>query len=70
MPNDVVFVGGGVIAMEFAHVYARAGANVTILEALPRLLPRADEDAVNALQAETERLGVRHYDQRDSSPYR
>ena len=59
LPKDVVFVGGGVIAMEFAHVYARAGAKVTILEALPQLLPRADADAVDALQAETERLGVR-----------
>lgn len=58
LPKEVVFVGGGVIAMEFAHVYARAGSKVTILEALPRLLPRADEDAVNALQIETERLGV------------
>src|SRR5712671_3362021 len=38
LPADVVFVGGGVITLEFSHVYARAGARVTILEALPRLL--------------------------------
>ena len=38
LPAEVVFVGGGVIALEFSHVYARAGAKVTILEALPRLL--------------------------------
>ena len=57
-PLEIVFVGGGVIALEFSHVYARAGAKVTILEALPRLLPAADEDAVQQLQAETERLGV------------
>ncbi|MGI9479899.1 MAG: dihydrolipoyl dehydrogenase family protein [Hyphomicrobiaceae bacterium] len=57
-PNEVVFVGGGVIAMEFSHVYARAGTNVTILEALPQLLPRMDGDAVAAIQRETERLGV------------
>ena len=44
--------------MEFSHVYARAGAKVTILEALPRLLPRMDADAVAAIQADTERLGV------------
>ncbi|NKB43284.1 MAG: NAD(P)/FAD-dependent oxidoreductase [Alphaproteobacteria bacterium] len=58
LPSEVVFVGGGVIAMEFSHVYARAGSKVTILEALPRLLPRMDVDAVNAIQAETESLGV------------
>lgn len=58
LPSEVVFIGGGVIAMEFSHVYARAGAKVTILEALPRLLPRMDADAVAAIQADTERLGV------------
>lgn len=58
LPKEVVFVGGGVIAMEFSHVYARAGVQVTILEALPQLLPRMDSDAVEALKAETERLGV------------
>ena len=58
LPGEVVFIGGGVIAMEFSHVYARAGAKVTILEALPRLLPRMDAEAVAAIQADTERLGV------------
>ena len=58
MPGSVVFIGGGVIAMEFSHVYARAGAAVTILEALPRLLPRMDADAVDAIRAESERIGI------------
>ncbi len=58
LPKSVVFIGGGVIAMEFSHVYARAGVKVSILEALPQLLPRLDSDAVAAIHAETERLGV------------
>ena len=58
LPDQVVFIGGGVIAMEFSHVYARAGANVTILEAMPQLLPRLDQDAVAAIQGESERLGI------------
>ncbi len=58
-PESVVFIGGGVIALEFGHVYARAGTKVTILEVLPRLLPAADADAVARLQAESERLGIR-----------
>lgn len=58
LPAEVVFIGGGVIAMEFAHVYARAGAKVTILELAPRLLGRMDSDAVAVIAAETERLGV------------
>jgi len=58
LPREVVFIGGGVIAMEFSHVYARAGARVTILEAMPQLLPRLDQDAVAAIQGESERLGI------------
>lgn len=57
-PGSVVFIGGGVIAMEFSHVYARAGTTVTILEALPRLLPRMEADAVAQVRAQTERIGV------------
>jgi glutathione reductase (NADPH) len=58
LPREVVFIGGGVIAMEFSHVYARAGAKVTILEATPRVLPGLDADAVAALSQESERIGI------------
>jgi glutathione reductase (NADPH) len=58
LPASVVFVGGGVVALEFSHVYARAGAEVTILEALPQLLANMDADAVAQLRAATERIGV------------
>jgi glutathione reductase (NADPH) len=58
LPGEVVFIGGGVIAMEFSHVYSRAGSKVTILEAMPQLLPRLDQDAVTAIQGESERIGI------------
>ncbi|WP_306014851.1 NAD(P)/FAD-dependent oxidoreductase [Oceanicaulis sp. MMSF_3324] len=58
LPEEVVFVGGGVIALEFAHVMVRAGAKVTILEAAPRVLPRLDPDMVDTLIAYTRSLGV------------
>jgi glutathione reductase (NADPH) len=58
LPAEVIFIGGGVIAMEFSHVYARAGSKVTILEAMPQLLPRLDQDAVATIRAESERLGI------------
>jgi glutathione reductase (NADPH) len=58
MPASVIFVGGGVISLEFGHVYARSGTDVTILEALPQLLPAMDTDAVSRLQAESERIGI------------
>jgi glutathione reductase (NADPH) len=57
-PGSVVFVGGGVIALEFSHVYARAGTKVTILEVPPRLLPALDEDAVEQIRSESERIGI------------
>ncbi|MDX8469347.1 NAD(P)/FAD-dependent oxidoreductase [Mesorhizobium sp. VK23B] len=58
LPGAVVFIGGGGIAFELGHVYARAGVEVTILEALPQLLGGFDEDAVAQLRGESERLGI------------
>ncbi|SFQ05203.1 glutathione reductase (NADPH) [Mesorhizobium sp. NFR06] len=58
LPRAVVFVGGGVIAFELGHVYARAGVDVTILEALPQLLGAFDADAVARIRGESERLGI------------
>ncbi len=57
-PGSVLFIGGGVIALEFGHVYARAGTKVTILEVLPRLLPVLDADAVEEIRAESEAIGI------------
>jgi glutathione reductase (NADPH) len=58
LPREVIFIGGGVIALEFSHVYARAGAKVTILEVLPRLLAEMDADAVKRVQEESQRIGI------------
>ena len=60
-PREVVFIGGGVIALELGHVYARAGTKVTILEALPQLLPAMDADAVAQIHGESERIGINVY---------
>jgi glutathione reductase (NADPH) len=57
-PEDVVFVGGGVVAFEFAHVYARAGTRVTVLEALDHFLGKFEVDAVAAVCRESERIGI------------
>jgi glutathione reductase (NADPH) len=58
-PGSAIFVGGGVISLEFGHVYARAGTAVTVLEALTQLLPAMDRDAVAHLAAESQRIGIR-----------
>jgi dihydrolipoamide dehydrogenase len=43
VPSSVVVLGGGVIGVEFASVWKSFGADVTIVEALPHLLPLEDE---------------------------
>lgn len=58
LPNSLIFVGGGVISFEFAHVLARAGVKVTILEVVGRPLSTLEPEAVGRLVDETRRLGV------------
>jgi len=58
VPESVLFIGAGGVALELSHVLARAGAKVTILEAAPRPLAMLDEDAVAKLVAATRKLGV------------
>ncbi|WP_368499761.1 dihydrolipoyl dehydrogenase [Herbiconiux sp. A18JL235] len=43
VPKKVVILGGGVIGVEFASVWKSFGADVTIIEALPHLVPNEDE---------------------------
>lgn len=50
VPDKVVVLGGGVIGVEFASVWASFGADVTIVEALPRLVPNEDEFASKQLE--------------------
>jgi len=44
LPRSVVIIGAGAIGMEFATVYRSLGSEVTVLEALPRIVPLEDED--------------------------
>jgi len=50
VPATVVVLGGGVIGCEFASVWRSFGAEVTIVEALPRLVPGEDEDSSKQLE--------------------
>jgi len=58
LPAEIVFVGGGYIAMEFAHVAVRAGARVTILHRGTRVLEGFDPDLVSSLSSRSEELGI------------
>jgi len=58
LPQHVLFIGGGYIAFEFAHVAARAGASVTIAHRGARPLENCDSDLVELLVTRTRGLGV------------
>jgi dihydrolipoamide dehydrogenase len=58
VPASVVVLGGGVIGCEFASVWRSFGAEVTIVEALPRLVPLEDEAVSKALQRAFRKRGI------------
>jgi len=58
LPKRILFIGGGYIAFEFAHVAACAGAQVTIVHRGPRPLPLFDPDLVDQVVEGTRGLGV------------
>lgn len=58
LPRRIALVGGGYIAAEFAHIAARAGAKVTILQQGERILPQFDGDLVRLLQSKSSALGI------------
>ncbi len=58
LPKRIVFIGGGYISMEFAHVALRAGAKVTVLHRGQRLLEGFDPDLVEQLTQKTRYLGA------------
>src|SRR5260370_12789413 len=58
LPKRILFIGGGYIAFEFAHVAVRAGAQVTIVHRGPRPLPPFDPDLVEQIVKSSRELGV------------
>ena len=48
-PRSIVVIGAGAVGVEFADVYASYGAEVTVLEALPRLVPLEDQEVSSEL---------------------
>jgi len=58
VPTKVIVLGGGVIGVEFASVWKSFGADVTIVEALPRLVPNEDEACSKALDRAFRKRGI------------
>ncbi|MCK0145674.1 NAD(P)/FAD-dependent oxidoreductase [Arenibacter sp. F26102] len=58
LPKNMVFIGGGYIAMEFAHMAARAGSKITIIEHGESILKAFDSDLVSHLRKVSVDLGI------------
>jgi len=58
VPERAVVIGGGAIGCEFASTLADLGAAVTILEALPKILPGCDDDVTRVVQQSFKKKGI------------
>jgi glutathione reductase (NADPH) len=58
LPSKIVFVGGGYVSFEFAHIAARSGAKITILHRGGRPLNNFDPYLVDMLVQSTRELGI------------
>ncbi len=59
VPSSAIVLGGGVIGVEFASVWRSFGTDVTIVEALPRLVPNEDESCSKALDRAFRKRGIK-----------
>jgi pyruvate/2-oxoglutarate dehydrogenase complex dihydrolipoamide dehydrogenase (E3) component len=55
VPRHLVVVGGSYVGLEFAQMYRRFGADVTVVERAPRLIPREDDDVSSEVRSILER---------------
>lgn len=58
LPKSLAIIGGGVIGVEFATAFASLGCEVTILEAMPRLIPNMDKEIAQSLKLILKKRGV------------
>ncbi len=58
MPKSLIVIGSGAVGVEFASVFKSFGADVTILEALPRIVPVEDEDVSKELARLYKKRGI------------
>lgn len=59
LPQSIAIIGGGVIGMEFATLYHELGVPVTVIEAMPTILPNIDQDIVTILREKYEKAGIK-----------
>ena len=58
LPERLLVVGSGAIGVEFASFYSGLGSKVTVVEALPQILPAEDEEIARIARAQFEKQGI------------
>ncbi|MCR4432009.1 MAG: dihydrolipoyl dehydrogenase [Tepidanaerobacteraceae bacterium] len=61
LPKSMLIIGGGVIGIELGYIYNTLGTDTTIVEMLPRILPRQDEEIQKELRKILEKQGIKIY---------
>lgn len=61
VPNHLVIVGGGYIALEFAQIFRRFGSKVTVVQRGPRIMDKEDEDISQAILEILKKEGIEFY---------
>ena len=59
VPKSIVIMGSGAVGVEFASIFRRFGADVTIIELLPRLVPVEDEAVSTELERSFKKQGIK-----------
>ena len=59
VPESMVVVGAGPIGMEFAYLFKTYGADITVVEMLPRALPLEDEEISQEVEKQFGRIGIK-----------
>ena len=59
LPTSLIILGAGAVGVEFASIYRRFGADVTLIELLPRLLPTEDEAVSAEIEKSFRKQGIR-----------
>lgn len=61
IPKSLVVIGSGAVGVEFASIFHRFGAQVTIIEMLPRVVPLEDEEISAVLEKSFKKQGIKVY---------
>ena len=61
LPGSVIIVGGGVIGLEFACFFNSMGAEVSVVELMPNILPGEDETVIRTVKTSFEKRGIKFH---------